>query len=1250
MPDWNKAQLEVLDSLNENTNVLVSAAAGSGKTAVLVERIIRTIISGMASADEILVVTFTKAAAAQMKRKILKSLEIAAGQDETGRMSAQLCLAENADITTIDSFCNKVVRDNFSIAGVDPAFEIYDKEEVELLKDDVLDEVLGEYYRDNKTFEELTPFLMNRNIDDSDIKETILRIFRMSESYADSLGWLEEAREKCENKEDILNTKWVRDYVKYFVDMADSAYEIFSGRYSSFDMEPEGKTKTAADKLSTIYQDDMAKMYSVKKAKSLQEISAALETKWINFPHKAVKEAYGEDMDTLLFSERKSIIDFFKKIYSSEIIIEQADQSKAYLNCLIDIVISFRNRLMDEKKKLKKYEFADIAHMAFNILYDVNEDRPTVTGQRMASIYKYIYIDEYQDSNDLQENLLNAVARRNENGDIYNVFMVGDVKQSIYKFRLARPELFTNKSDIYRNTDKGRLIDLNTNYRSRKEILDASNFICRDIMRKSFGGIEYDENAQLHVPEKESYENNYPPATEEDAGRIGGKTELLLINAAEEMDEYAQILSDEEAEAVVIGRKIKLLVEGDAEKGIEPMLVVNEEFNKDKPVSQWNPKYRKAKYGDIVILQRKVKGSTTMVRIYEQMGIPVVLNDSSGYFDAMEIVTMLSVLRVVDNVQQDIPLASVLLSHMGGLTDEELAHIVSLSFVGTGSLADKLKRFMEGYLEHDDAGLKAIAGKLDRIMGLIKKWREIKPYVTVSDLINIILDDTNYRSFAEAMPEGKRRVANLDMLCTRADVFGTMAHGGLLDFVRYIDKCRIHEIDFSEASVSGNFEDSVKIMSIHKSKGLEFPIVILGRTSNQFMLRDTSKKVVVNSDYHVAMDYMRKLEGDILIKDESVKKNILKLLEEKAVKTEETRLLYVGMTRAKEKLIITGTYKKAAPAILSLSKCLLDFIRFSLRSGDGGVINTQYLSKNSITADFNKRYIKNSVDYSEDVQSLLADIRDNRGSTDMEQSPYSFEYPYMSSTKRKAKLSVSEIKHAEMDKHTITDASDEIVTQYPDEEQGEEEKAEKLLEAEKNRERAATRGTVIHAVFELMDYSRVDSRPALEKEFRRVLNDKRFSDEERKLVNIKALSMFYSDNEDSLFVRMKRAASENKLKREKQFIAGLRPDEIPGNDEYYKKQVSSDEEDYTVIQGIIDAFFYEGPENDIILVDYKTDNVKEPSELLGRYASQMYLYALTLEKLTGHIVKDVVLYSTRIGEIHYNDWRNYGKGEEAKNA
>ena len=687
MPNWNEGQREVLESLSDKRNILVSAAAGSGKTAVMVQRIIDTILSGDAGIDEMLVVTFTKAAAAQMKAKIINALEdvlaglAASDMDEkekrtlSERISEQLLLAEDAMVTTIDSFCSRIVRENFSLADMDPAFDIFDKDEVTLLKDEVLEKVLDEHYRSDEDFGRLADFMMSKNINDSDIKNYIFRVYNLAMSFADAEGWLDNAMEVYQDDTDIMMLPWVLDYKQYLDGVLMECDQIFEARQTAFGGEIDFAKQKTAEKIANAYQQFRLVIRTIRETESLTAKKAAIPKKWPAFPKKPCEEDYGEAVYKVLNKEITDIKDRIKTvIYTDEQIIHDVKVTDSFKKAVVTITRDFMEALMKEKKKLKKYEHGDIAHAAFNILYDLKLGTCTPTGKRKSEEYKYIYIDEYQDGSDLQENLLNAVSRPGPDGRPMNIFMVGDVKQSIYAFRQARPELFMEKSRRYGEDDGGRLITLNMNYRSRREVMDAVNFVFKDIMTKDFGGIEYNDKVALHTPPEADYGKSFP----ETELPTGGRAELIMISKSsdtpvpdidfngndsselseEEKERFRDNIkreagrySNQEIEAIEMGRRILEIVYGNEEAGIKPTYVKNKSYDPKKPVSETNIPYRRAGFGDIVILQRK-KMATGIVRIFEQMNIPVLVEESVGFFEAPEIVTMLSLLRIIDNQQQ----------------------------------------------------------------------------------------------------------------------------------------------------------------------------------------------------------------------------------------------------------------------------------------------------------------------------------------------------------------------------------------------------------------------------------------------------------------------------------------------------------------------------------------------------------------------------------------------------------------------
>ncbi len=1266
MAKWNVKQQEILDSLGIDKSILVSAAAGSGKTAVLVERIIETVEQGKAGIDEILVVTFTKAAAGQMRKKIITKLEDKASESRDGYIIKQMSLADRADIMTIDSFCNRVVKENFNKVDIDTSFEILAGEESIILKSDILDEVLEDYYDKNPKFDELSHFIMGNAIGFEKVKDIIFSIYNVSASYADPKKWIENAKipEDLQTDDDFINyisgTEWLKGYIsgkKQYALATMRAIDMLIEKYSDVvQNDTDSKKIDVAQKIILLLSADREIIEKVSEAENLNEVASAMDAKWGRLTSgidRTFDERAKEEISKLRDRYKKDL----KNIPDIDTLIEELRSSRPYLNVLLEITLVFYDRLLEEKKLNRTFEFSDISHFAYQILYDPETDGPSDVAKRLSEGYKYIYIDEYQDGNDLQENVLSMVARRDDDGNINNMFMVGDVKQSIYGFRMARPEIFIDKAMLFsEDDDKGILLGLNMNYRSRGTILDATNFVFKTIFTKQFSGMAYDDEVALHVPDEDAYKNNYPDSDL----NVGGIPELICIDndpkemvvdgedyfgkndgrdepggeseeADDDSSEGAAVFEDfvnRELEAHVIGDKILEIVNGDPEKGIEPTYILNEEYDEGIPESDTNPRYRRATYGDIVILQRAIRNSNGMVAVYEDKGIPVRVDNSTGYFDAIEVMTILAMLKCVDNSKQDIPYASVLLSNFGGINEEELAKVITRTQKFKGNFKDRCQQFIDSYCDEEDeySELHEISVKLSRVNEYINKWKKICPYISVSELIGMIVKDTGLDLFVAAMPQGQKRMANLSKMRLMAEQNG----GSLSYFLKFIDKCRIHELDTGEASASQDSGNEVRITSIHSSKGLEYPIVIVARLGDQIKTPDRQGNVQVSGDYGVSMNPISEING-YRVRKSGKKQKLVGELTLKKAKVEETRLLYVAMTRAKEKLILVGNTKlkdvekaferRGDYDELIGSKSLLEYLMIALsQPGVEKYFNLKVINKTEIIAKLTKEEKKKAGSDNDKLNDTFDRIGNIMMNLD-EENPYSFEYPHWFATKLPSSLSVSQVKHAEMEKLHEDEGKTAHETASVKQEDNEDAK-------ETARARAAIRGTIIHSIMEHLDFSKVDSMQDLKDEADRILETSIFTPEERAAYDTKLLLTIFSKDEESIFMRMKRAEARGELFRERQFTAGLEYKDIPGYDEIT-------EEDMAMIQGIIDVYFYEG--DDIVLVDYKTDNVPDGHALVDRYKAQMKLYRTVLEKLTGRKVSDIILYSFRWGEVHCLD-------------
>ena len=1241
MTEWNKAQLRVLESLNEDKNILVSAAAGSGKTAVLVERIIRSVMENKCDIDELLVVTFTRAAAAQMKAKVIKALEDVCEKGEDPSMVKQLALAENADITTIDSFCNRVVRDNFSLIGIDPAYDFYDAQEAKMLHEDILDDCFNEWYETDEEFKRLASLFMKKGMDDTKLRDAIFQIYRVSQSHADERGFFDGMRKEAEaSGDEVRKLPWLVSVVdeaeRFFT---DAKLRLEKLREDYLPLKGLENDKLVSNLIDTI-SFDIDNVSGFLDAKSMEEMRLAASAKLKTFSKKnACIEAFGKDIENYA-SLRENIKLFFQTIPDIGEIIKEQDRNRWMTLKMIECTEVFAERLLAEKRRNRKYEFGDIAHFAYKVLRDEETGCLTPAAVELRDRYRYIYIDEYQDSNDLQEEILNSVARRDDKGNPCNVFMVGDVKQSIYRFRLAKPALFMEKSANYAEEDgDGILLNLNTNYRSRKEILEATNFIFRNLMIKEVGGIEYDDEARLNAPEKKNDAEG-----EEEERRI--LPEILLLNTktddgasdedAEEGSESGASLSSldlmngDEAEAIMIGKRILELVDDSKDSGLG----------------------RKVNFGDITILMRTVSGAEPMIDILTGMGIPVKLDSKSGYFDASEIMTLLAVLSVIDNSRQDIPYVSVLLSEIGGFTEPELALIVTRRPLRRRYMYDMCVDFANAYRDAEDDALRKTAVKLDLVNGLIEKWKAVKSYISIAELIDRILEDTEYDVFVSSMPEGDIRLANVRMLRYRAESFEKSGFTSLFEFMRYIEKCKIHDIDFGKAEAASDAGNVVHVTTIHSSKGLEYPVVILARTAHNFNTNDLNSAVMVDSELGIAHDSYEVMENGICMSRKGIRKEIFRRIQMKEMIAEEMRLLYVAMTRAKEKLIITGNTNTTDYSKLSynyetiISKChaLLKMLLPAVNcDGFENFFELKTMNKTEVISEYTgikegKRASKPEEAYAR-LKSKVLEIEADK--PDIAVNPYNYTYPYLAAVSAPSKAAVSGIERAYTIKleeegkiprritldpkaveAELAQATDEEVAE-PDEERFDD--RDPVEEKKKDIYPGTRRGTVIHKIMELLDYSKINSLSDMDAEIDRIIEKNFFTDEDRAHLRRDMVLGFYSDDETSLFRRMKKAAERGMLYREKSFLMGMKPSEIPGLG--YSEENFGD--DMITVQGIVDAFFYEIGEDGqkyVTLIDYKTDRVKEATELIDRYSVQLELYALSLSRITDAKINGIIFY------------------------
>ena len=1167
-------QREVID--HRGKNILVAAAAGSGKTAVLVERIIQRLLDkdDPVDIDRLLVVTFTNAAAAEMRERIGKRLEKAQEDEpDNERIEKQLNLLHASHIMTIDSFCRQVIRDNFDRIDLDPSFRIGDETEMALLREDSANEVLDEAYEEKRP--EFFGFLEQCSVkkDDQDIRKAMLDLFNAAGSRVDPEGWLEKLSEPYieASTKPVDEQAWSVAALEISGIVCDEVLAIMK-RAEEICNEPDGPY---------IYLDNIEKereaVESVKDQNGYTGVRNALSI--MSFGRLSTKkdESINADKRELVKKMRNTWKDRMAGLMEGLFSRSEEEAISEMISCaenvreLARLTLSFSKKFSEKKQSSNILDFSDLEHCALKILQ-------TPVREAYQEYFQEIMTDEYQDSNNVQEAILTSIARSN------NYFCVGDVKQSIYSFRLAEPGIFIARSNRCKTDEESEEIVLAKNFRSRKSVISSVNSVFREIMHSNVGNVEYDKNAELNLGA------NFDKDTQEN------KTELMLI----EYDPDGEI-SKQELEAIETASYIKKLV-GNYDLQ-----------NRD------TKEYRKAGYGDIVILLRSMSGGIDEIyrKALTDAGIPVSLESRSGYFQTEEVRTMINLITIVDNPRQDIPLAAVMGSVIAGFTSDELAEIRLCSPEGT---------FYECVLvaageKEDETGHPANEGLQKKTAAFLKelrRYRNLVPYTPIHELLRIIIHDTGFGLYATS--KGGAASSNLELLISRAAEYEKTSYRGLFRFVRYIEKIRKNELEMGEASEQDQ-ENAVRIMTIHKSKGLEFPIVFIGNMTHEFNFSDSRNAVITDKNLGLGMNYT---DPELRLKHSTVLKDTIAARKKISAIGEELRVFYVAMTRAEEKLIMTAVVSNVDKWMEDVGKGMsgassyLDFMQYAKgafladdticidRVNLQGTVNEEMEEQ---TDRLEKMAIYKSID--------IGKVYDKDTNEKIKKSS-GWSYPYEAVFTVPVKVSVSELKRRAMEEEF---PAKEMFT-YTDEQMTEEAPVKDAEKKACDREKiasAAALGTAYHKAFELFPMGDGLNDDGIEEYLDTLVDEERISRECRKKMRPGDFKAFQSSE---LFNRMRSASEENKLYREQPFLIGRPASEL---DQDYP----SDE--MIQIQGIIDAFFEE--KDGIILVDYKTDHVKEESTLAERYAVQLRLYAEALEQLTGKKVIEKLIYSVALRRV-----------------
>ena len=1180
---WTSEQKKVIDL--RDRDILVSAAAGSGKTAVLVERIVNRICvdNPPVDIDRMLVVTFTKAAAAEMRERVSRAIDSLKEQKpDDENLQRQSTLVHNALITTIDSFCLFVVQNNFAQLNLDPDFRIGDQAELKLMLKDALAQVFEDNYarEDNEAFINLIDtYSKGRN--DSAVRQMVEDIYYK----AGSSSWPRKWMNSLLRLYDIKSAKQLEDS-EIIKEIVDYSRVLLEEAVQELTMAKDLASATPGlEKYALTLSEDIALfdgMADVTGYVGMQEFLNKISFGRIAVIRKFDGDEKKKERVKSMRDAAKKKVDGIKQKYfgmSIELMYEQLERQRPFVKELIRLSLEFYDAMEAVKTRKRVFDFSDIEHFALRILVDEQTLEPTETAREFSKHFEEIMIDEYQDSNQVQEDILTAISR--EHQGVGNMFMVGDVKQSIYRFRMARPELFMEKYNTYTSDDSAhQRIDLHKNFRSRNEVLDFTNDIFYKIMAADLGNVQYDDDAALYPGA------SYPKETM--------RPELLLVDYKDE--DLSEIIEDKvQIEALLIANRIRSLMENG--------------MVTDKKTGQ----LRAVQYRDIVILSRSVATwGNTVAAVLKDCDIPAHVESNTGYFSSYEIQVILSMLRILDNPLQDIPMAAVLASPIVGMDDEELAQIRS-AFKGV-SFAQAALSAMAGEDGYEDEKLKAFALVFERLRGAVAD-------TPIHELLYMMLDETGFYRYASAMPAGKRRRQNIDMLIEMAAAYEKTSYKGLFHFVRYIDIQQKYEIDYGEADTAGENDDVVRIMTIHKSKGLEFPVVFVSGLGKGFNTQDTKSDLVIHEK--LGLGLVEKTKSPRTKRPSLIRNEIESRIKRENL-GEELRVLYVALTRAKEKIILTGGLSNAQKSFEKYRGNVNanQPISFGQREGAGCYLDwiipamLSYPDKYTVsTVDATEFAARTAMDMAaNDISKaqLIGHISaaDETKAKELAEE-FDFEYVYASDITKKSKYSVSELKHDSMvEKYDSTEREaerpkfllEEKETYVPDfardDEAGGASNESKEPKNAAGVNQGALRGTAVHRVMECLDFKSlcdIDTKDHVavsafvKKSMDEMLKKGLITDDMYRLTRPKLIEQFISSD---VAARMAQADKRGDLYKEKPFVM-----------------------DYegVLVQGIIDVFWLENDK--IVLLDYKTDRVNAAKELIDRYSTQLKLYADALGRI-----------------------------------
>ena len=1179
-----------------------------------------------------LVVTFTNAAASEMRERILDAIyEKIEKNPKDIHLQKQITLLNKSSICTIHSFCLDVIRNYFYETDISANFKIGDSSEIELLKVETLEDLFEEkYIEKDEDFLKLIDTYANYRQDES-LKELILKIYNQIQSNPFPKDWLEEKVEMFNLKdkldEDFSNTIWGNLILKELQE------EIKENRLKLDKVYKNLKKYPELEKYANVIFNDKEELEKIENIINQKNdnknnniwdkvYSSVQDFDFKKWPiDRKVTIDYKNEAKDIRDKIRKSINTICEKvmIYSSKEANEIIFETYEILTSLKKIVLEFEELFTYKKKEKNIIDFHDIEHYALKILTTKDEEGKIVyskVAKELQEKFEEIAIDEYQDSNLVQEYILNSVSKQN------NIFMVGDIKQSIYRFREARPELFLEKYKNYMSIDKeqedekisipqketslnGKKIKLFKNFRSRKEVLDVCNWIFEEIMSEKLGDVDYNKEEYL----------NLGADYEEELDRT---CELHILDLAKEDDDiWKEEVNENEQEE----KEEHELLEKNVEEAKMVANRIEELFKQNYMVYDKKRGRRKIEYRDIAILLRSTANTAP---IYEKeltsRNIPVFCDTTSEYLDASEIQTILSLLKIIDNPMQDIPLVHVMRSAIGNFTDNELVEI---------RLSDNKGYFYEALLKKRLASNEELKTKIDNFLNMIENFRKLEKEIPLNELIWKIYADTNYYNYVGLLNNGALKQANLKMLFERAKQYEGASFKGLYNFIHFIERLKSSSSDLSSAKIVGENDNVIRIMSIHKSKGLEFPVVFLCNSSKMFNKQDLTSSILIHQDLGFGPKY---IDSEYKIEYQTLAKEAMKLKLLTELISEEMRVLYVALTRPKEKLIITGISKDFNKSLKEKEEML------SLYDvNENSKIEERLLKKYTSYLDWimllmikypKQEYIKLKVhkldennkqeveENEENKEEILAD----KEKIEEIKTKLEWEYKHSICSKIPTKTSVSKIKEENSKVIEKTDeiqeiSLDEITKEYIEYNL----EQPKFINKERENISSSRKGTLVHLCLQKLDSKKEYTKEELEDLISDLVNRKIILEEEAKAIPIIALENYLKSN---LWNELKDA---KEIHKEEAFYLELAANIV--NKDY-------PEDETILLQGIMDLYFIDKDDN-LVLVDYKTDYVEknEEQKLIDKYKIQLDLYKESLEKSLNRKVQKVMIYSTWIGEI-----------------